>query len=337
MSKFFGRILKIIFPARGTARVLFFVFIIAVGLVMHASTASAARLYVVHQPTAIGLGDMAKVSLMLDAQGESVNAVEATVTFGENMTLISASDGSSIVSQWIERDATSTANALRSFSLAGIMPGGYDGTLGAYWQGARPGKIIELTFRADSAGTAVVNIARASVRLNDGKGTSALLTSAGDMFVIAEQSVAGQGADEAKPTMVDVIPPEAFTPLVARDPSVMGGKYFISFATRDNDSGIAGYQVAESRVAVAPSDYATSLIWHDAVSPYVLLDQTGHSYVYVKAIDGSGNARVAVVAPTIVGQAGYGGWQVTVELLTICFGCVVLWYILMRIKRHGVR
>ena len=219
------------------------------------------------------------------------------------------------------------------------MPGGYEGTLSAYWSGARAGKIATLIFRAAVAGNAVVGIADPSVLANDGKGTPVAVDVAGDSFAIASLPAANSGQPQPKYASVDVVPPDAFVPLVADSPALFGGRYFVSFSTRDNASGIAGYQVAQSSAPVQPVDYQTALAWHDATSPYVLPDQTLQGYIYVKAIDGAGNARVVAVPPSPA-VSWHGAWLLALAAVAgIIFICVVGWYILYAYhkKHHAVR
>lgn len=324
--------------SRGAAQILFFVFIVGAGFLMHASVASAARIYMVRQSGGVGVGDTFSESLMLDPQGVSVNAVQAIVTFSSNLVLLSVSDADSIIGEWIERDATTTANTLRALSLAGIMPGGYNGTLSAYWSGARAGKIVTLVFRAADAGNAAVGIADPSVLANDGQGTPVAVDVAGDLFTVMAQPAPMSEGQQPKFAPVDVVPPDSFVPLVASSPALFGGKYFVSFSTRDNASGIVGYQVAENPALVAPADYQSALTWRNAASPYVLSDQTLRSYVYVKAIDGAGNYRVAVIPPSPVAP-GVSPWRLLIIAAEILFACAIGWCILYwyHRKRYAIR
>ena len=297
----------------------------------------AARLYLVHQPDAPSLGDNVTVSLMLDPQGSAVNAAEATIAFDGPVNLQTMRDADSIVGQWIARDATTTANTANVVTVSGIIPGGYSGNLSAYWEGERPGKIIDFVFRANGDGNASFAIKNASVLLNDGKGTAAPVQVTGDSVVVGMPPASGGATQEKSYTPVDVIPPDVFTPVIGRDPLVFNGNYFVSFATRDNDTGVADYAVAESPRSVNASGYA-SLPWRPATSPYQLADQSLQSYVYVKAIDGAGNMRVAVLPPTAsFSTVNYlGGWGM-IALILFGFVCLIGWYILMQKKRYAAR
>ncbi|MFA6494855.1 MAG: hypothetical protein WC246_00620 [Candidatus Paceibacterota bacterium] len=317
--------------------------LVALGIILTGSlfvfphSVFAARLYLVHQPNAVGVGDTVTVSLMLDPQGESVNAVQATVSFGTQVNLQTIRNADSVIGEWVARDTTTTANVNSAITISGIMPGGYNGSLSAYWEGERPGKIIDLVFLAQHAGGALFDVHNALVLRNDGKGTPAPLTITGDNLTIGDNALSGNDAQNKKYTSVDVIPPDAFTPLVARDPLVLEGEYFVSFSTRDNDTGIAGYAVAEDSRVIDPVHYGDALVWHEATSPYRLADQSLGNYVYVRAIDGAGNARVAIVAPARAPLLGpiAQSWRMILWLLVgVGFASIVGWYILINIKRH---
>lgn len=302
-----------------------------------AHSVSAARLYLVHQPEAPSLGDAVTLSLMLDPQGAAVNAVEATIVFDNQVSLQTMRDADSIIGQWIARDATTTANVAKTITVSGVIPGGYSGNLSAYWEGERPGKVIDLVFRAERAGNTSFAIKNASVLLNDGKGTAAEVQAAGDSVVIGAAATSENGAQGKSYVSIDVIPPDVFTPVIGRDPLIFNGNYFVSFATRDNDTGIASYAVAESPQNVDAAEYA-SLLWQPAVSPYQLADQSLQSYVYVKAIDGAGNARVVVLPPTASFSAvNYLGGRWMAGVILLGFVCLVGWYILIQKKHHALR
>lgn len=83
----------------------------------------------------------------------------------------------------------------------------------------------------------------------------------------------------------DIEAPESFTPIVASDPSIYDGKYFLVFSTVDKNSGIDHYEVREG-------------IWGEyavASSPYLIMDQTLSKNLYIVAIDKAGNKRLGEI------------------------------------------
>ena len=70
------------------------------------------------------------------------------------------------------------------------------------------------------------------------------------------------------------------------------GKWFLVFNAQDKDSGIDNYKILENRKWKIENGN-----WEIAESPYLLKDQELKSRIYVKAVDKSGNERIAEVLP----------------------------------------
>ena len=81
------------------------------------------------------------------------------------------------------------------------------------------------------------------------------------------------------------------TPL-GRLPLVADGAPYLVFATQDGGSGVARYEVAES-----PGRAPDPSAWAQAESPYPLRDASLTSWIAVRAIDGAGNVRTALLPP----------------------------------------
>ncbi len=120
--------------------------------------------------------------------------------------------------------------------------------------------------------------------LNDGKGTK--ITVAGDSIEIPVQISDLIENELAALVREDNTPPNKFKIELGHDPSVYEGKYFISFFTTDDDSGIERYEVVEGGRASVRSG-----------STYELLDQDLSSLIIVRAIDNAGNERVETFNP----------------------------------------
>jgi hypothetical protein len=106
---------------------------------------------------------------------------------------------------------------------------------------------------------------------------------------------------------IDTTPPGEFKPEIGRDPSVFGGKYFLSFATTDAMSGVDYYEILEEPQKNIFSRFfsknkskilgETAQNWKVGESPYLLEDQSLQSIIKVKAVDKAGNERVAEIIP----------------------------------------
>ena len=144
--------------------VFYFLFFIAF-------SAEAAKLELVSQSSEIGVGSQFQIDLMLDAEGQDINAIEGNITFPKSLLEIKEIyTGNSIINFWIEKPQI---NAEIKFS--GVIPGGFSGVLSPYYKGGRPGKVFSLIFAAKKEGADAVEIHGAKVLLNDGQGTQAKL------------------------------------------------------------------------------------------------------------------------------------------------------------------
>lgn len=226
-------------------------------------------------------------TLVITTENQSINAVDGILIvsqeFGSDITI---SDSGSIVTYWVTQPKFDPVTHTIKFS--GTIPGGFNGQAGILFS------IILPPHNGKSLDNAVV-VAEANSYLNDGLGTQAKVST--EQFSLTSDgtgpvntAVADQlYIDEKK---LDNIPPETFSPQLAKDERVFEGKWFINFATTDKQSGISYYEVQETR-----SGRLDAGQWKRAESPYILEDQDLHSYIYVVAVDRQGNERMIKVYP----------------------------------------
>lgn len=210
------------------------------------------------------------VDVIVDSK-ESINALEGKLTYSVSMFKVKEiRDGGSVVNFWLERPEDS-GNGEISFS--GITPGGFSGS---------DKKIFSVVFQSIKLGEAKLDLKDLKVLLNDGEGTAASTVS----FGVALKIVATGAALPVK-VLEDKEVPEDFTPMLAQDPNLFDGKYFIVFSTEDKISGIDHYAIREG----ARGEF------ENAESPYLLKDQTLHKKVFIRAIDKAQNVREVVFDP----------------------------------------
>ena len=257
---------------------LFCAVLIFTFFILHSNVASAARFFFETEVTEVGVGQEMEIVLYLDSEGETINALEGTIQVPGFLSVEILRDGNSLISFWAERPE---ARSDQDIVFSGIIPGGWRGSYGTIFS-----FIVETKFQG--GGTIVLRDGR--VLLHDGEGTEAVIkTEALTLYV-----------DEAIPSAAlvgeveDSEPPEAFTPLLARDPDVFSGDYFLVFATQDKGSGIDRYEVQETRQKLLDEKQGE---WQAAESPYRINDQELGSFIYVRAVDRAGNIRVAVFEP----------------------------------------
>lgn len=248
-------------------------------------SAQAAELFFEPKTQEVGVGQEFQVNLMLDPKGEEINTVAAKLSFPEDIIeVVGLWDGSSIITLWVEKPSCKKGTC----TFSGIIPGGFIGILGPY-EGARPGKVLEIILKAKNPGKGEFVIEDAQVLLHDGLGTPAELELSNFQFSISKEiSISEIPILEIE----DNDQPEAFEPIVSRDQNIFKGKWFLVFATQDKGSGIDHYEVQENR-----RQKIESRNWIVAESPYLLKDQELKSYIYVKALDRAGNERIEVIEP----------------------------------------
>ncbi len=248
------------------------------------SEAHAATIAFDPQETTVGMAQPFLVGITIDSD-VAVNTIRAIIDVPESMDVLEASDGNSIVNFWVERPHITNSHQL---VFAGIIPGGFAGN---------KGKLITLTVRAKKLGTFdFIFNPSSGIYANDGSATRQSIASR----PVRLNVVAGK--ENIRNSIPDTTAPETFVPVLAQIPDGGKGSWAVSFEAQDKSSGISSYEVAESFVRIDPLNTRSiaRLKWRPARSPYILADQQLSSHIYIRAIDGNGNDRVAHVAPRAV-------------------------------------
>ena len=261
-------------------------------------------------------GESLRATLFLDTEGKDINAVEGTAVLPSSFALEGIYDGNSVVNIWLEPPH---AVSPRTLSFSGIMPAGYEGT---------QGKLFEIVMRPERVGPASLDISGARALENDGRGSETKLTT---VPLVLNPSPSSDAASSSLPkTASDRVPPEEFTPVVARDPSIENGKYFLVFATTDKGVGVNHYEVME---VLSRTGNPLLNQWHVAESPYILKDQTLRSDIYVRAVDRAGNFRVVAPRAPSAFPAITHFRSVSVFLLIVVLLCIA--YLVARARRRS--
>jgi hypothetical protein len=142
-----------------------FFIILFVYLFLVSSVANAATLFFSPSTGKFFVGSTFDISIILDTNGKSVNALAVSLAFPPDMLqIISPSLGKSVIGIWT--DAPKFDNINGTISLQGGIPGGIN---------VSNALISTLTFRVKSVGSAIVKFLDGSkVLLNDGLGTNDL-------------------------------------------------------------------------------------------------------------------------------------------------------------------
>ncbi len=284
--------------------------LIAVVFILIAPSAQAATLYMDPGVATLYRGDAitTSVRIMPDSkQGECINAIDAVITYSDNIQPVDVSVGKSIFSVWIEPPVINKEN--RTVTFAGGIPNGYCGRVDG--DPRLTNIVAEIVFRSPGmqVGGSDDNEVRIDfgpetrVLLNDGQGTEAALTALGAKFNLEKTAGSGGIIDDWRESVrEDSIPPEQFSIELQRDDQGInyGGKYFIVFSTSDKQTGLSHYEVMEEPVL-----QFSQFSWGGVGVPwikveenvYVLEDQSLNSVIRVKAIDKAGNEYVATYIP----------------------------------------
>jgi len=256
---------------------------------LFSGTAEAARIYFEPSGGQYEVGDSVNISVLLDTEGESINAVELGVNVPQLLRVQGVSKNGSAIQLWVKEPSFSN----NVVSFVGGIPGGSKGSK------VLIGKIITQAGAIGEGGIGF--LPDSSVLLNDGQGTKLTLTSvSGDIFKIIPKTKIKEtpipseeiksptppppeAKEKTKLEFTDKKKPQNFNILLGSDPRVFGGQYFISFFSTDKESGIDHYEVKEGK-----GDYKI------AQSPYLLDDQNLRTVIRVRAYDSAGNYRESV-------------------------------------------
>ncbi|MCS7200857.1 MAG: hypothetical protein NZ822_01760 [Patescibacteria group bacterium] len=212
------------------------------------------------------------VPVYVDTEGKNINAFELRLKL-DDIIFRDYLDKDSIIVFWLEKPYLDK-NVL---VFSGIIPGGYTG---------KNGLLTKLIFEYRD-GAKIEVLPSSQFLLADGLGTKAKIEVTSfnlpylgklDNFVLEDRH-----------------PPERFKIYVTRDKNMFGGRYYITFETKDKQSGIAYYQVRE--LTFLPYSKMENFHFENVKPPYVLKDQTLRSYVVVKAVDKFGNERIEILKP----------------------------------------
>ena len=258
-------------------KIIIILFMISICLLPGMVTATSLRF--TSDASTIALQQKQVVTLMLDSEGQDINAVEGTVTVsGAGIKLLAVIDSNSLVSYWLEYPKV-VGNSIR---FSGIIPGGYHGKQGA---------LFAILAQGDTAGETIWQTTSAKALLNDGKGTQLALASTaltlsvnGDITISPSTSVPYSNDREA---------PESFKPEIGRNHYMFNNDWFVAFTTQDKSSGMDHWEIQESRTG-----YLDPQKWQRVESPYRLQDQSLTSSIYIRAFDREGNMRQEIIAPS---------------------------------------
>lgn len=127
-------------------------------------------------------GSTFSVRLMLNTQGQAINAAEGSLKFNPNeLSVVSLNQAGSIFNLWTVEPTFS--NSAGTITFGGGSPSGYSGSNGT---------ILTINFRAKGSGPVKVSFGSGSVLAADGLGTNILDSMNGGSYTISAQQTAPQ-------------------------------------------------------------------------------------------------------------------------------------------------
>ena len=274
-------------------------------------------------PHTIGVGDTFEVAVMLDTEGESVNALEGIVVFDEDtLTFVSARTGGSIVPLWV----TEPQYISGGFVFRGIIPGGFTGVAESFATKTKPGRIFSILFEAKRVGETGFSFDAVEILRNAETPEPVTLEAKKSAF-----SIVANVSEPNFDTVYDTEPPLPFHPVIVSDPEFFGGETVLLWNTHDKESGVAYYELFISKKELQEG---ASVSWTRVKSPHVLSKGDIKQYLYVKAVDYAGNEYIAEVSP----QKSFLSDRFVISLVVFFIVSLVLLYLfsILIIKRKRI-
>lgn len=141
--------------------------------------ASAATLSVSPATGVYSSGQTFTTSVVVNTQGQSINAAEGTISFNPNVLKVVSISKGSLFNLWTAEPAFS--NSAGTVSFSGGNPTGYTGA---------GGTVLSITFRVAGSGSAKVSFSSGAVLAADGRGTNVLSSMNSGTYTISAQTAA---------------------------------------------------------------------------------------------------------------------------------------------------
>lgn len=285
------------------------IFVFIANLLM-ADKVFAATLKIDTEQKTFGIGEQFYVDLSLDTKGQSINAISGSLIFpSDAITFIRAEEGKSIINLWIDRPEQ--AGDLVSFS--GVIPNGFNGVIDPFNPNDKiPGLLVRLIFETKKSGQFNIDAESFYANLNDGLGTEITIPKINGTINIGDFINKKEFIDEN----ISIPEIEAY---ITRDPNLFDNKYTLIFNAKDKETGIKNVMIKEGNRE-----------WNEVRSPYLLIDQSRHSTILLKATNYSLESTIFTIDKIPYKVKPF--FIVTVLILII----IILSFLIFR-KIHGYK
>ncbi len=172
------------------------------------SQAFAARLEIIPVVGTYEVGDTIQAVVFAESSDQAMNAASGVIKFpSDKLEIVSVSKDSSIFNFWVQEPVAQTGGSTVSFEGIVLNPG-YTGP---------SGRIMTVTFRAKSVGTASLSFVSGSVLANDGLGTNILQSLGGATYLIKGTTPPPAPPATPAPIPVQDLPPAPTEPEIIPD------------------------------------------------------------------------------------------------------------------------
>jgi len=251
------------------------IFFLPVLFLLSANSAEAASLKVSPDTGVYTAGGTFMTSILVNTQGKPINAADGQLTFNpKELSVVSASRGSSIFSLWTQEPSFSNATGIISFG--GGSPSGYTGGAGT---------IFTVTFKALAAGTPKVTFKGGSILAADGLGTNVLTTMTGGTYTIS--------ALTATPEPEYIAPPNTpKAPVVTSDTHPDQTLWYKATTAKLSWKVPEGIVAVRTLLDTAPSTIPT-IVYDDPITNRELTDlPQGESYFHIQFKNSDGWGKI---------------------------------------------
>ncbi len=168
-----------------------FKYAIVAALLGWSGFAYAATLSVAPATGVYSSGQTFTASVVVNTQGQSINAAEGTVSFNPSVLKVVSVSKGSLFNLWTAEPAFS--NSAGTISFSGGNPTGYKGSAGT---------VLSVTFRVVGSGSAKVSFSSGAVLAADGRGTNVLSSMNSGTYTISAQT-----ATPEPEVIIEYVPP----------------------------------------------------------------------------------------------------------------------------------
>lgn len=257
----------------------------------------------------VKVGDTFIINTYIDSENTEINGVDGVIKIDGNVDLLNMSVAGSVFDLWPNKPSLKN----QEISFVGGSPSNVFG---------KKNKIFSFAVKARDIGKVNISLKQADVFLGDGKGTKLASMGKSMLFDIGKSNNVVKN-ELSELILNDKTLPKDFKIELGRDYSMYDGKYFISFYTTDNESGINRYEVRENNLPAIRS-----------TNSYVLEDQSLKGFVEVKAIDNAGNIRIELLDLSKISVSENNKYK---YIYTIVIAVIILIIFLLIYKHFGFK